>query len=253
MANEEDLAVRLWLISWERMTIGIYKIQNKINSKIYIGLSIDIENRIKVHFLRYENENSSEYNKTLYRAIRKYGKENFDIVILEECKQKELYDKEKYYILKYNSYKNGYNETPGGEGVVINAGEKHPNHKLNELQVVDIRTRYNNREKKEDVYKLYSHIINKTGFNKVWQGKTWKNLMMEVYTSENIKIHMNEKSSLGQENSRAKLSDKNVYDIRLRRNNGEDRKKVYEDYKNFITFRSFEQIWYYQNWKHIVI
>lgn len=55
----------------------------------------------------------------LYEAFRKYGIENFEFSILEECSEEQLNDKEKFYIQKYNSYNNGYNETLGGEGSTL--------------------------------------------------------------------------------------------------------------------------------------
>ena len=39
--------------------------------------------------------------------------------------------------------------TPGGQ---FNAGECHPNHKLTEKDVIDIRTRYSKKERKSEVY-----------------------------------------------------------------------------------------------------
>ena len=51
-----------------------------------------------------------------------------------------------------------------------------------------------------------------------------------------------------------KLTEEMVYDIRLRKKNGESRKEVYEDYKyTGITEGSFKQVWCYQNWKNIVV
>ena len=56
--------------------IGIYKFTNKINGKIYIGQSIDIEHRRKEH-LRYKDESY------FHRSLMKYGNDNFDFEILE--------------------------------------------------------------------------------------------------------------------------------------------------------------------------
>ena len=102
--------------------IGIYKIQNKINNKIYIGQSIDIYKRIREHFLesRYNNPNRAQYNYHLDRAIRQYGKENFVTEIIEECEIKDLDEREQYWIKYYNSYEEGYNETLGGKGYIPN-------------------------------------------------------------------------------------------------------------------------------------
>ena len=94
---------------------GIYKIENLINHKVYIGQSKDINKRWTNHKSDAFNSFSHSYNYPLYRAIRKYGIENFDFTILEECLVEELNQKEKDYIQKYNSFFNGYNLTLGGD------------------------------------------------------------------------------------------------------------------------------------------
>jgi len=127
--------------------IGIYKITNLINGKSYIGLSTHIEDRWQYHKTCYNWER--EKNKLLYKAIIKYGIENFNFEVLEECLPEELSDKEKYYIEKYDTYKNGYNMTAGGED---HHGEGHPKHKLSKEDVIDIRTRYDNLERRKEVY-----------------------------------------------------------------------------------------------------
>ena len=50
----------------------------------------------------------------LYKAIAKYGKDNFYIELLEETTLDKLNEREIYYIEKFDSYKNGYNSTNGG-------------------------------------------------------------------------------------------------------------------------------------------
>ena len=102
--------------------VGIYKITNLINNKIYIGQSINIQQRWMAHRHRPFNINSSQYDTPLYRAIRKYGLQNFSFEILEECLEKELDSKEQYYIEKYNTINpdKGYNLTKGGQSGSIN-------------------------------------------------------------------------------------------------------------------------------------
>ena len=97
--------------------IGIYKITNQINGKIYIGQSIDIELRWKAHQTRFNNPNSHEYDYHLYRSMRKYGLDNFSFELVELCEKDELNDRERYWIKYYDSYNNGYNETEGGNSV----------------------------------------------------------------------------------------------------------------------------------------
>ena len=90
------------------MSIGIYKIENLINHKIYIGQSIEIERRWQKHL-------AAKDNFVIHKALRKYGKENFSFQILEECDLLELDKKEQFWINYYNSLvPNGYNMIPGG-------------------------------------------------------------------------------------------------------------------------------------------
>ena len=98
------------------MSCGIYKITNKLNNHSYIGQSINIENRWSDEKARAFNPNSEEYESALSQAYRKYGVKNFSYTILEECLRAELDEKEIYYIALYNTYKDGYNETTGGQG-----------------------------------------------------------------------------------------------------------------------------------------
>lgn len=96
--------------------IGIYKIENKINGHIYIGQSVHIERRWQDEIRRASNPEDISYNYPLSLALRKYGVDNFDFSVLEECSAEELDEKECYYIHQYNSYYNGYNQTLGGDG-----------------------------------------------------------------------------------------------------------------------------------------
>lgn len=96
--------------------IGIYKITNLINGKIYIGQSININKRIKQHFWKSQCQKDVSYNSVLHSAIRKYGKDNFIWEVLEECDISEIDKKEQFYIQQYNSLvPNGYNILVGGQ------------------------------------------------------------------------------------------------------------------------------------------
>jgi group I intron endonuclease len=92
----------------KKYMVGIYKITNP-KGKIYIGQSTDIENRI------YKGH---KYNvgsgKKLKNSLSKYGFKNHKIEILEECSIEDLTERETYWILQYNSYKNGLNSTKKG-------------------------------------------------------------------------------------------------------------------------------------------
>ena len=97
------------------MSCGIYKYENLINHKIYIGQAIDLQERYKKH-----KQNISDFNhmEDFYIGLREFGLENFSYEILEQFENfdQDLLNKlECYYIEKYNSIKpNGYNMVPGG-------------------------------------------------------------------------------------------------------------------------------------------
>jgi len=93
---------------------SIYKVTNTINGKVYIGFDSNWPRRKNVH-----KHNYNKLNYRFYKAIRKYGWNNFEWSLLFQSKDKDytLKTMEPYFIIEYNSYKNGYNSTLGGEGI----------------------------------------------------------------------------------------------------------------------------------------
>ena len=113
----------------------IYKLQNKINNKIYIGLtSRGFEKRLKEHI---RNSNTSHY--AIHQAIKKYGIDNFDSSVIDVAEtEEEAKNKEIYYINQYNSYATGYNETPGGDLNTQLKGENSPRHQITQEQLLEL-------------------------------------------------------------------------------------------------------------------
>lgn len=171
---------------------GIYKITNLTNNKSYIGKSSNIEERFKYHKYNYQSF-GKDWNKTLYKAFRKYGLNNFSFDIIEEM-TKDEYDKfsnnrEQYWIQYYDSFENGYNETKGGEGGFIPRGLSSTK-KLTEEEVLNIRELYETCEIGfSDAYALYQDKISRRGFRAIWSGQNWKHIKPEVFTEENKKKH----------------------------------------------------------------
>lgn len=90
--------------------IGIYKITNLINGKVYIGQSININRRWRQH------RECQTASSPLHSDIKKIGLENFSFEVLEEVEFDKLDERERFYIEFYDSYRNGYNRTKGGSG-----------------------------------------------------------------------------------------------------------------------------------------
>lgn len=90
----------------------IYKITNNVNGKVYIGQT---RQEVKERFYRHCSRVGStfELNMAIHKAIRKYGKQNFTLEVIEETEN--LDERERYWIEFYDSYKTGYNSTLGGQ------------------------------------------------------------------------------------------------------------------------------------------
>ena len=108
----------------------IYKITNKLNGHSYIGQTIQ---NVKERFYQHcaIKCDKAVLNMAIHKAIQKYGKENFTLEILEEIDSTLLNDREKYWIEYFDTYKNGYNETLGGQ-----QGAK-PFKSLNEGEIIN--------------------------------------------------------------------------------------------------------------------
>lgn len=92
----------------------IYLATNNINGKQYVGQT---KYDIKTRWIQHKCEAKRLIpNVYFVRALHKYGIENFSVQELEQCDDNKLSEREKYYIDLYDTYKNGYNSTLGGEG-----------------------------------------------------------------------------------------------------------------------------------------
>lgn len=181
--------------------VGIYKFYNPQENKYYIGLSIHLDTRYNEHRRNSQNPNHVNYYCDFYKAVRKYGFENFEYSIIEECEPNELNEKEKYWISYYDSYHNGYNMTPGGDfnpslvpEIVKKRTEKlltdpeinkklasRGGAKISIDDVKQIRKYYSENKTFAEVYALYADKLSHSGFQQCWRGKTWPEIMPEVY------------------------------------------------------------------------
>jgi len=90
----------------------IYKLTSP-SGKVYIGRTVNFYNRMKDH----KHEAKDGNIRPIYKAIRKYGWDNFTKEIIDEVYTiEEAIIRESKYINEYNSVKNGYNSTYNTEG-----------------------------------------------------------------------------------------------------------------------------------------
>lgn len=120
--------------------IIVYKITCKINNKIYIGQTNEtIEKRFKRH-MGYQKD---EHDTKFYRAVRKYGTENFYIEEIDRATtQEELDEKELYWINKLDAVNNGYNTKAvkgkcGGDTLSNHPNKKAISEKIRQSKIGD--------------------------------------------------------------------------------------------------------------------
>ena len=155
--------------------IGIYKIENKITGKVYIGQSVDIDRRFRTHRYNAYNERDREtYDLYLYTAIRKYGKENFTFTIIEQCDKALLNEREKYWIAYYKSNQKeyGYNLSDGGDSRYVSELTHDSNITAKKQKIKEIKDLLMNSDISiQDIAKRFN--MTAQSITNINVGKTW--------------------------------------------------------------------------------
>jgi len=244
--------------------IGIYKYQNKSNGHVYIGKSIDIEQRQYNHKYSIEHENANDYNSQFHQAVRKYnGLENFDYEVIAELTPEEytptlLAELEKFFIKYYDSFHNGYNATEGGEDEFgnnrIHKGESNGRALLTEEDVKYIRECYNAHIPFREIYAEYQDKISKRGLQKVWWFDTWKHIYPEYHTEENKYWHSHNakanSSEVAAQNKRI-FTEEQVKEMRKAYQDGMTPKEIWQKYSPSTAWSTVYNVITYQTYKDI--
>tara|TARA_R110002096_G_scaffold415148_1_gene616589 strand:+ start:113 stop:643 length:531 start_codon:yes stop_codon:yes gene_type:complete len=84
--------------------VGIYTITNKLDGKMYVGSSNNVNKRITAH--KSELKNNKHVNAKLQNAVNKYDLSNFEFKLLDECELDHQFAIECYW---YNLLNPSYN------------------------------------------------------------------------------------------------------------------------------------------------
>ena len=166
----------------------LYKHTNKINGKVYIGITKQRPNRRWMNGLGYQTQS------VFYNAIQKYGWNNFehkiiksDIKTIEEANELEQYWIKKEHAYIRDPYCNGYNMTIGGD---TNQTERLWTNKEEKIleqyypsEGIDVKKRLENRSK-SSIYNRV-HILNISYLPTEWTEKELK-LLEKTYQEEGI-------------------------------------------------------------------
>lgn len=99
----------------------IYKITNDLTNEIYIGQTkLTLRERLLRHISDARASFECRRREFCYfhRKIMFYGPEHFHIELIETVPQEEVNEREQYWIEFYDTYKNGYNSTLGGQNQI---------------------------------------------------------------------------------------------------------------------------------------
>lgn len=195
--------------------IGIYKITNTVNNKIYIGQSCDIHRRWLEHLRsgqpeKYAIKSERDINTPLHKGMQKYGVEKFELELVKECSREELNELEKYYIDFYK--KEGYtlyNLSEGGQDTVGAKGEYHSQAKLTQEQVNTIKYLLKETDKSyNEILELFPNITSKSIISLINQGKNW------VDKNETYPLRKTYFGTKGEKNKKSLFTDAQVIEMR---------------------------------------
>ena len=173
---------------------GIYQIRNLINGKKYIGQTADLEKRKLKHFNALMG--NYHYNEHLQNAYNKYGKENFVFEVLKYCRLFELTRYEQFFV-DQEKQDDLYNIRI--ECVNSNLGTRCSDETREKLSIIN-RGKKHTKKSKNKISKALS------GKNHPLYGKHRSKEAKE-------KISLNHVNVSGENNPRAKLTKKQVFEI----------------------------------------
>lgn len=150
---------------------SIYRFKNKINGKVYIGQTIVPVRKRLIQHVTFSRPWTKCHKTYFHRALNKYGISNFDFSVIEFCNsQKELDEREKYWITYYKSTnKNyGYNIEIGGKNGAI--GKKLTEEHKEKLLEANLG-KHRKEETKEAIRKAHKLL---------WEDETFKKQHLEI-------------------------------------------------------------------------
>lgn len=149
------------------MKKAIYKYENKINHKIYIGQTNNVNKRYQEHLSGKKDKKISLIDK----AIKKYGIENFTFDVIEWTE--DYNEREEYWIEYYRSrIPYGYNVCTGGGYLPNQQKENHSQVKISEETARNIQKdlmNYNlTRRQIVKKYKVTMSIVRNINSGHTW-------------------------------------------------------------------------------------
>lgn len=219
--------------------IGIYSFKNIVNDKRYIGQSINIESRYTTHLNLAQKEDNEVFNKVLYQAFRKYGLENFEFEVLEEVDRDLLDEREIFWVDKFDTFKNGYNVTKGGAGVIGLVGEEVYCAKLTNEEVIQIKDLLRHTKLQQvEIGSMYG--ATKNVISAINSGKSWASVGSRDFPIRDPAVKTNP----------VIFTDEEVIDFR-RRYVSEESQILYQECSHRCSLSTFRSMLNGNRYKHL--
>lgn len=155
--------------------IGIYKITNLVNNKVYVGQAIDLEKRLSEH--RFSLLGNRHINKHLQNAWNKYGEENFKFEVIEVCSEDKLTEREQYWIDYYGGMNsnNNYNQREASSKGHLSeeSKQKMSISQLGHLVKAETRQKMRNR--------MLGNNYGSKVMQEKWKSEEWRNKIIELH------------------------------------------------------------------------
>jgi len=223
---------------------GLYTIKNKVNQKIYVGSSNNINKRWVMHKIALRK--GCHANHHLQSSWSKYGEESFEFSILIECSEVELLLKESEAIKKYKDENPSilYNQDcPSNLSYIRRPpkGESHYNAKLKRKQVHFIRANIIRLSLHPNIIAEALSISTSTMMdilkNRSWEDSDYEASLIFYRNTEYLRELQNKYT--GMSASHRKLDLEKVKNIRERHRNGDKTKDIANSYQlNIKTIRN---------------
>lgn len=211
--------------------IGIYGIRNVVNGKIYVGKTgMNFGDRWDSH--RSLLNNNKHSNPYLQNAWNKYGNDNFEFIILEECAVGELNEREIYYISYYREQNLSYNIYDGGDGGIL----------LGKHLSDETKKKIGEKNKINSSGKVHSEET-KLKMSEAHKGKKYKAM------SEEGRKNIGESQQRFYEEHPKKLTVEDVINIRKLHIDGQNYSEIARQYA--VTPQCINDICNYKRWKQV--
>lgn len=177
---------------------GVYLIKNIVTGKVRVGSAKNVPKRFSNYKARLRNGNG---NKLMQEDYNWYGEQSFHFILLEECKVKDLYLRERYYLELYkdcamynkNAIKNCEKKIRRGKEAkkykekrsAVTSGENNGHNtklsKANVFEILNMDSSGIDRKSIAQKYEIYPSYISRIGKDRwVKEFKEWEEIEKEA-------------------------------------------------------------------------